>query len=210
MKTIEITIHKQNYTTPSLLAPGVVFLNFLFVIFSSFAVINLLNQVGVIASVLWLIIASFISFSALKNIYDYVSIKYFLIDVFSFYAKKEFAIIESRKSKPSIVRFGYDFFGFQAFGFSIPIDKIKEVSWSSGQATAITGEDMNDWKVCVKFDNNPPLISKEYDFHLMPTNDATSLHNEEAQKLGLEIVDFLSKGGTQLIKGKSDNIYLVK
>ena len=79
MKTIEITIHKQNYTTSSLLTPGVVFFNLLFVASCFIAVSNLMNQIEVIASTIFLIITLIIYYSLVLSDYDYVSIKYFLI-----------------------------------------------------------------------------------------------------------------------------------
>jgi hypothetical protein len=196
MKTIEITINRRNYKAS--LFPGIVFVIVLFVVFSFFAVSNLLNQVAIVPSILWFVFASFWCVFVIWDSWHYVSIKYLLIHMFSFYAKREFAVIELREAVLPVVRFGYDFYWFQTFGMSIPIEKIKEISWSPGQATSVTGEDMNDWKVCIKFDNNPPLISKEYDFHLMPTNENKYLTKDEAQKLGLDFVGFLNKAGARV------------
>jgi hypothetical protein len=202
MKTIEITIHKQNYTTSSLLTPGVVFFNLLFVASCFIAVSNLLNQIEVIASTIFLIITLIIYYSLVLSDYDYVSIKYFLIDSFSFYAKREFAVIELKESNPSTVRFGYNFIGFQTFGFSIPIDKIQGVSWNFGQAKSVmsvTG------KVFIEFNNNPPLKRRIMEGHMMPTVSNAYLTKDEVQKLGLDFVAFLNKGGAQLTKDKSEN-----
>jgi len=203
MNNIEISIYKQNYSINSVLAPGVIFFSLLLITFCFLAVFSLMNQVAIVP-IIWLVIATLVFIWFLWE-YKYVSIKYFLIDTFSFYAKREFVVIELKESKSSIIRFGYDFFGFQTFGFSIPIDKIKEVSWQSYQASSIAQEDMNDWRVSIGFNNDPPIITKDYDFHLMPTASNGYLTKDEAQKLGLNFVDFLNKVGVDLIKSKPEN-----
>ena len=98
MNNIEISIYKQNYSINSVLAPGVIFFSLLLITFCFLAVFSLMNQVA-IAPIIWLVIATLVFIWFLWE-YKYVSIKYFLIDTFSFYAKREFAVIELNNLNP--------------------------------------------------------------------------------------------------------------
>jgi len=60
-------------------------------------------------------------------------------------------------------------------------------------------------KVFIEFNNNPPIKEKDYGGHKMPTASNAYLTNDEVQKLGLDFVAFLNKGGANLINGKSEN-----
>ncbi|MGE9293213.1 MAG: hypothetical protein ACQKBW_06340 [Puniceicoccales bacterium] len=72
----------------------------------------------------------------------------------------------------------------------IPAEAIRELNWSTGQATYLAGSDMNDWSVDIRYD--PTLTDgPENEDHGFWTAEYVDGPREKMETLGRALVDFL-------------------
>jgi hypothetical protein len=84
----------------------------------------------------------------------------FLINRMGVFSARQFVLIERPLEAPPVVSFGYRVGKHRLFYFRLRLDGIDSVEWSSGQATAIAGRDMDDWSVFIWYD--PGLIVRRF------------------------------------------------
>ena len=89
------------------------------------------------------------------------------------------------------------------------MDKVESVDWRAGQASGMTGCDMDDWHVALWFDHDDPIKSeKERQWHPKPEQDVyivgPTRRKKDTASFGMEFVGFLRQAGAALEQGEDD------
>ncbi|MHC4740988.1 MAG: hypothetical protein ACYS8Z_03700, partial [Planctomycetota bacterium] len=61
------------------------------------------------------------------------------------FAHRQFAEIARLEDGSQVLGFGYRLLGRRFYYFKVKCDGIRSVDWGMGQASGMTGRDMNDW-----------------------------------------------------------------
>lgn len=153
---------------------------------------------SIIASILWLM---FIFFQIRGACRESGGIKQYKIRIAGIFAWREFAEISRDSSGRKVLSLGYKLFGKRLYCLKVLCDGIKTVDWSMGQASGITGRDMNDWHVVIWFDEE---LSTTLDW-TYPSKSKYGLYiigpsqkKENAVKLGDRLISFLIEAGVSL------------
>ncbi len=181
------------------------FFSLIVVVFAFFALLNLVDHIAVIPSVLWLLFVAWILWSGCR---DAGGVRRFLIDWFSPFAGRKFAVLSHDGAS---IRFGYELFGRRFYQKDIEIERIETVSWSPGQATGMAGRDMKDWCLALWYDHRNPEKSNRHHTRRKPAQDiyivGPSRRKEDTATLGMEFVSFLNGVGVHLMRGEGNNVY---
>ena len=122
----------------------------LFVLFFVFlAITNLIFRVAIIPSILWLLFVLYQNWPE----YKYYGMRLWLIHLLASFSTKHFAESIQGNDGSSEFRLSYQLLGCRFQYFTIPVNKVNKVNWSAGQASGMTGRDMDDWHVFLKFDS---------------------------------------------------------
>jgi hypothetical protein len=168
------------------------------------AVENLLNWAAVIPSLIWLSLVSAVLFGFCKE----RGISQVLTEILGAFARKQFARAIPHDGGQSEIQFGYRILGYQRLHLAIPLDKIKSVNWSTGQATHMAGRDMNDWSVALWYDHDDPARSEEKKGLRKPDQEVYIVgptgKKENTAAFGRSFVDYLRESGASLVAGDDD------
>ncbi|MCD6051054.1 MAG: hypothetical protein K0Q55_2457 [Verrucomicrobia bacterium] len=119
----------------------------------------------------------------------------------------------AQTGKPAEIRFGYDVFGQRLITKRIPVESIRSVDWSTGQVTAMSGKDMNDWMLWMWFDHND-LVRKEKElkggwkcagqenYQIGPSGKKA-----DTEALGMAFIEFLRKAGVEVAPGNGPHSF---
>lgn len=174
------------------------------------AIINILNGVAFIASILWLALIGFIIYAGSQT----EGLGGFLIDLMGAFAFKHFVERIAEDEGCERVRFGFRLLGHRFYDRGISVGKIESVEWHTGQGSHMAGRDMNDWHVGVWFDHGDADRSrdKQESRLLKPEQDVycvgPSSKKAVTAAFGLELVAFLRQAGVDLVPGKDDSTYV--
>ena len=185
------------------------FFTFIVVFFSLLAVLNLLNRVGIIPSLIWLFFVTTVVWNGSR---EARGLRRYLAGRVSMFAGRRFVLYPSDQVDSPRIRFGYELFGRRVFERDVEIDRIESVQWTTGQATSMAGHDMNDWNVVLWFDHCDPEKSKNRHMLAKPDQDlhivGPSTRKQETSDFGLKFVAFLREAGARLTRGEADNVYV--
>ena len=67
------------------------------------------------------------------------------------FGQKRFVWIDHIEGEPPRISIGFRMFGRRYFYDSFPVDELRQVRWNSGQASAMSRQEMADWSAVVSF-----------------------------------------------------------
>ena len=167
------------------------------------AVLNLLFQVAITVSCVWLAIMAWYVWSNCKGQGDF---RKCYITILGLFARKQFVESICQGMGSVTIQFGYQLFGRRVFYFTVPLDKIETVEWRPGQAPKY-------WNVFVWFDHDDPEKSvRERKWSRKPDQDiyvvGPSRRKQKTEAFGLAFVDFLRCAGADLVRGEDDHTFV--
>lgn len=162
--------------------------------FVSLAILNLVDRIAVIPSILWLLYVSLIiQFRCKEN-----GIYGFFINFLGKFSLRQFV----ERNQTTEIRFGYQLAGYRLLYFKIPVNKIESVEWKPGQASERAGRDMNDWYVSLWFDHDDPIKSQKKLGLRKPDQDvyvvSSARRREDTEFFGMAFLNFLQESGVFL------------
>lgn len=170
-------------------------------------VTNLFMGVALVPSMLWLVFIGFVVASEAKQHRGVGGVFVHLVgELFG----RQFVDAPLIEGTPREIRFGFELFG-RAFITRVELlDDIKKVGWSTGQATGITGRDMDDWSVFVWFNPKAPSsieigIKSGADFWTVIHAVGPARERSKTEALGLEFLKFLEEAGVKLVAAPSNS-----
>jgi hypothetical protein len=154
---------------------------------------------------LWL---AFVFFGVRSSIRSEGGIRQFLIRRVGVFACRHFAEIAPGDGQ-KVLSFGYDWFGRRLYYIRIMAGAVRSVKWGAGQASSLSGRDMNDWHVIVWFEREQATtldwnhVSRpKYGLHIV----GPSQEKRKAEALGKNLAEFLHKRGLGGVEsGESNN-----
>jgi hypothetical protein len=192
----EMTIPKspQDVIIQSVITAVIVF-------FAGLAPVNVFNRVAVIPSLFWLALITMILWTPIRQA---GSFRRFLADCLGELIGRHFAEVVSVSTQVNEVRFGYELFGRRFIKQSIAINGIESIHWSTGQASSMTGRDMNDWSVYMYLDRDNPVNKPNRHFYTVSPARRKGI----TEAFGLSFVAFLRAAGAQLSDGETNNYFV--
>lgn len=172
--------------------------------FTVLAFWNLINQVGVVASSIWMVMVALGFWSAWSG---EGGIRKWWIDYLGGFAAKKFVQVIPVEGGRSDLRFGFWFGGRRWFEARIGVDTIAAIDWRMGQASSLAKRDMNDWHVALWFDPDDAEESEK------PTksnpNPASGIYivgpsqaKEPTQTFAMDLVNLVRRAGAALERGQ--------
>ena len=176
--------------------------------FVALAISNLVDHESVplysiILSVLWLVI---VAGGITRGISDERGLRLFIISRLADLSAHQFVEIIPQHGDDLMVRFGFTLLGRDFNYLQIRRAKLVSVGWSSGQATSMAGQDMNDWQVNVWYNHKG---AKRWTSDSAYVEEAwhglgPSGRKDEAAALGGSLVDFFRSAGIELHPMKNE------
>ncbi len=155
--------------------------------------------VSLLASGFWLLLSGFVCFGACY--FEPGSVRQCFINLLGQFGARQFAWIERSDGESPTVCFGYELWGRRFKYVSVRADRIGSVDWSTGQATWMAKQDMDDWCVWVRF---PPESQSEHRPRFAA--DQQRLHSVGTcgpkvviAAFGLTVVKFLERAGVVMV-----------
>ena len=176
------------------------------VFFVAVAISNLVDYESVplysiIFSVLWLLIVATI---IKVRILDERGVHQFIKNRLADLSAHRFVELIPQHGDDLMVRFGFTLLGREFNHLQIPRATLASVRWSSGQATQLSGHDMNDWSVVVCYNrkgSGKTIVSDHREDVEVVGPDGPK---REAAALGASLVDFFRSAGIELHPMKNE------
>lgn len=155
-----------------------------------------------IASVLWLVIVSWI---VISNLRDEGGIRQYVVNRLGAYSQHHF-IRATPHDAANTISIGYVLFHRPLNFLTIGTTAISSISWDSGQATAMSGRDMNDWHVALWYrhiegpQRRPFPGLRDEEIFIIGRSGARSTK----EIVGKQLVEFLLSVGLELMPGRSE------
>lgn len=167
------------------------------IVFFVLAVLNIVNRVALIPSCLWIAIVVMIVWIGIMNAGN---LRAFLVNRLGDLVSQHFATVLQSDTESRVVLFGFKVLGWHFVMKSIFIDRIRTVYWGPGQASAMSGNDADDWSLWVGFEHrDPKQREKRREWCLNPDLElygvGASTPRVEAEKLGLALIALLRSAG---------------
>lgn len=178
---------------------GAVLYTCLVLIISLLSIYNLLRYPFVIgstiASLLWLALIVWYLTSAFMK----AGVQQYLTNLYGYYACGHFIESIRQNNLPAKIRFGYRLFGHRFYYLSLPVDRIKRVEWSTGQASSLAGKDMNDWSVVIWYGHDASMERTTVPgiYIVGPARRKT-----DTAAFGQDVIRFLNDAGVMLLAEK--------
>jgi hypothetical protein len=166
------------------------------------------NPIQMICSVIWLIfVATIIRDECNKA----EGLRKWLINLVGNMFGRFFVEADLAEAREKTIRFGFDLLGRRFIQRKITIAAIGYVEWSKGQASSMTGRDMNDWSVALWFDTDP-IDSPRRQWRKSSGQDVIVVGPAKrkviTEAFGLAFVHFLCAAGASLVRGKTENCFV--
>lgn len=157
--------------------------------FVAVAVYNLIHSAGLstfesCGSIVWLII---VSLWIVVAYFEAGGLRQMTVNLLGMFAHHGFVQVERDQDGSELICYGYEMFERRHFYFKVPVGLIARVHWSAGQASDVSGRDVDDWTVGIWFhpDGGPftwtPDDWRTKTLHIvgphLPRRDATALGN---------------------------------
>lgn len=159
-----------------------------------------------ITSVLWLLL---MSWWVVDGVRDDGGMKQYFINRMGRYSKLQ-CVRATPEHHARTISFGYVMFDRFFTYLALDVSAISSVDWSSGQATALAGRDMDDWQVAVWFHppdgartKRFPGVREEEIFIVGPSGPRASV-----EAFGQQLVEFLKAAGVRLSPGQDDREFI--
>jgi len=159
--------------------------------------------IALAASLLWLLLIVWLVASSLR---DEGGVKQYFVNRLGMYSAHHFVRADPNSRQANRICVGYVLFGRSHMYLAVEPDAISSIDWGSGQATALSGRDMDDWHVALWYHhpNGPqrkpfPGVRDEEVFIIGPSG-----RKEIAETFGRHLVEFLSNVGVELTPGNNN------
>lgn len=177
---------------------GIGYSFFLLALFNLF-LIRRLPAISIIASLTWIAIIVVLIVASCRRI----GIRQHLIDFLGSFIRNRFIEIIKKDSNTLLLCFGYVFASKRFYFLKIRADGIKAIDWNLGQASNMTGKDMNDWSVALWF-NVSAVEYNEKDSQLGIYIVGPSGSRDKIETFGNELIDFLCRNQIDIILPPQD------
>jgi hypothetical protein len=181
------------------------------IVFAILAIVDLCSGVALVASCLWLVLVTITVWISAQEACGLRSV--FISHIGSLLGRY-FVEVDSVETPLGSLRFGFQLFGHRFVEWSVPLDSITLVKWSTGQASGIAGRDMNDWHVTLRFNHSDPAKA-EVQRQRQYTKPEQELHSigpsapkDHAETFGLALIDFLRDAGVDFVQGAEPTCYV--
>ena len=176
------------------------------VVFVAVAISNLVDYefvplYTIILSVVWLLI---VASQITSLIHDAGGFRPFIINRLAVLSAHHFVEIIPQHGDDLIVRFRFTLLGHHFINLQIHRTELASVTWCSGQATSLAGQDMNDWQVHVSYDRKAKKRTSLSDYQPLHIVGPPS-PKHEAAALGGSLVDFFRSAGIELHLTKDES-----
>ena len=157
----------------------------------------------VLASLCWLTLVLFVIGS---NLWFEGGLRQYFINRLGAYSRRHFVRVAPALHNEGHLQVGYTLFGRDFYYLQILTNRIKSVNWHTGQATALSGSDQNDWHVVLWYQSPAEqLASRKYGYR----DEGLYLigyigPKETIAEFGAAFVHFLQEAGVELVPGKDD------
>jgi len=162
------------------------------------AIFALCTKAAIVAPIIWL---AFVSMGLWVSIKAEGGLRPWLIDLASNLVGRQFISV-SDNTIPCQVHFGIEMCRHCFIQQKLFINEIESVEWNTGQASAMSGRDMNDWHVAVWFDHNDPMKSQKRRQYPKPDQElfivGPSGRKQDTEDFALSLVEFFRSAGADL------------
>ncbi len=153
---------------------------------------------AIILSVVWLLwVATFSIVVFTFDIREAGGLRLFIINFLAMLSAHHFVEIIPQHGDDLIVRFRFTLLGHHFINLQIHRTELASVTWCSGQATSLAGQDMNDWQVHVSYDRKAKKRTSLSDYQPLHIVGPPG-PKHEAAALGGSLVDFFRSAGIEL------------
>ena len=179
------------------------------VVFVAVAISNLVDYAwvplyAIILSVVWLLwVATFSIVCFTSDIRWAGGLRPFIINRLAMLSAHHFVEIIPQHGDDLIVRFRFTLLGHHFINLQIHRTELASVTWRSGQATSLAGQDMNDWQVHVSYDRKAKKRTSLSDYQPLHIVGPPG-PKHEAAALGGSLVDFFRSAGIELHPMKNE------
>jgi hypothetical protein len=175
------------------------------------AVVNLCQGIALVASILWLLLVTAMVWSASRQVGGLLLLlTNWIGDLFG----RNFVSADSPEVQPRCIRFGFELLGLRLVERSILLDRIESLEWTTGQASALAGKDMDDWHVWLWYDHRDSGKTErqrrwgarkpEQDLHgIGPAG-----RKEHTEILARSLLAFLQTAGVDLVQGADPTCFV--
>jgi hypothetical protein len=161
-----------------------------------------IRAISLIASLLWLL---FVSWIVVSNVRQEGGVSRYLVNRLGDFSPYHFI----RATPPNVadtISIGYLLFDRPLPYLTIHTKAISSIEWCTGQATAMSGRDMNDWHVVLWHHHSQgpqrkpfPGVRDEEVFIIGPFG-----HRSTIESFGIRMIEFLKGVGVELTPGKDE------
>ena len=171
------------------------------------------SKVILACSAFWLLLVGFVIIEPIREI----GLRQLFMSFLGSLSQDHFTqLVEPNEGKKQIV-FGFRLLG-QAFHFlAIETDGINEITWWTGQATALAGKDMNDWHVTVWFRKDSICKGRMWDISSISSRENNSLYiigpsgpRSTIEIFGNQILDLCRRAGLEFEANDSNTRFKVR
>lgn len=154
--------------------------------------------ITILASVAWLSLVALLVSSAIS---DEGGVLQYLVNRLGYFSKRQFIETDKNAEQRPTICFGYELFGRKYYYLQVEATAIKSVYWHHGQGTAMSGRDMNDWSITMRYHHPagsrwPKALGRgSLDVH---TVEGPWGAKERAEAFGHLLVAFLRSAGVEL------------
>jgi hypothetical protein len=188
---------------------SVTLLSIAVVFFLTVAIFNLAHYdhtplISLLASVAYLLLLLSLVVTACR---ETGGIRQFAINRFGVLGFKQFVQVRPIRECPILeVAFGYRMFGWPLYYFRVDASRIISIGWHPGQASGMTGEDMNDWSVWLCYKRNESELNsvpawdrgRKGFYEIGPCGE-----KEKINELGHALIAFLGRSEIRLAQTDS-------
>ena len=170
------------------------------VLFVGVAIFNLINYestplYAIILSIVWLLI---VGIGSGFSIEDNGGFGFAILEFLSGFSSRQFIEVIHIKYGNPLVSFRFELLFRSLTRLKLRSEVISSIEWSSGQATSLAGQDMNDWNVVLWYDRGSRKhrsgAPKRELFIVGPSGP-----KDDAVALGESLVQFLRSNGIDLL-----------
>jgi hypothetical protein len=157
---------------------------------------------SIVASVLWLVL---LVLAISSNMRVAGGVRRFSVELLGRYARHHFVRAAPATGHANNISIGFSICGHDQIYLRVNTDAISSICWSSGQATAMSGRDMNDWHVAMWYHHPDgpqrkpfPGVRDEEVYIIGPSGPGKLV-----ETFGQHLVEFLSAIGVKLAPGNN-------
>ena len=163
---------------------------------------ELVSLFAIILSALWLLL---VVFWIITFILEEGGLRLFVMNLLAKFSAHQFVEIVPQQGDDPIVRFRFTLLGCTFNHLQIRPAELAFVRWSAGQATGLTGRDMDDWHVTLwynrkRYKRGDDTDTREKLLHFIGPEGPKC----EADALGGSLVDFFRSVGLELHPTKNE------